>query len=105
VNIAKDVKLLFQFFPARPLFAFPRAKQGEHGRIAMKYTDIAIIGSGLAGSTAAAMLGCAGIPTFLIDPHQAYPLDFRVEKISGDEQLGRFYQTGIADSVLRLGHP
>jgi hypothetical protein len=67
----------------------------------MKYTDIAIIGGGLAGSTAAAMLGRAGIPTILIDPHQVYPFDFRVEKISGDEQLGRFYQTGIADSVLR----
>jgi 2-polyprenyl-6-methoxyphenol hydroxylase-like FAD-dependent oxidoreductase len=67
----------------------------------MKYTDIAIIGGGLAGSTAAAMLGRAGIPTVLIDPHQVYPFDFRVEKISGDEQLDRFYRTGIADSVLR----
>jgi 2-polyprenyl-6-methoxyphenol hydroxylase-like FAD-dependent oxidoreductase len=67
----------------------------------MKYTDIAIIGGGLAGSTAAAMLGRAGIPAVLIDPHQVYPFDFRVEKISGDEQLDRFYQTGIADSVLR----
>ena len=67
----------------------------------MKYADIAIIGGGLAGSTAAAMLGRAGIPTILIDPHQVYPFDFRVEKISGDEQFGRFYQTGIADSVLR----
>jgi 2-polyprenyl-6-methoxyphenol hydroxylase-like FAD-dependent oxidoreductase len=67
----------------------------------MRYTDIAIIGGGLAGSTAAAMLGRAGIPTVLIDPHQVYPFDFRVEKISGDEQFGRFYQTGIADSVVR----
>ncbi|KRQ98639.1 hypothetical protein CQ10_26295 [Bradyrhizobium valentinum] len=67
----------------------------------MKCTDIAIIGGGLAGSTTAAMLGRAGIPTVLIDPHQAYTFDFGVEKISGDEQLGRFYQTGIADSVLR----
>ncbi len=67
----------------------------------MRYTDIAIIGGGLAGSTAAAMLGRAGIPTLLIDPHQTYPFDFRVEKLSGDEQLERFYQTGIADSVLR----
>jgi 2-polyprenyl-6-methoxyphenol hydroxylase-like FAD-dependent oxidoreductase len=67
----------------------------------MKYTDIAIIGGGLAGSTAAAMLGRAGIPAVLIDPHQVYPFDFRVEKISGDEQLDRFYQTGIAESVLR----
>jgi 2-polyprenyl-6-methoxyphenol hydroxylase-like FAD-dependent oxidoreductase len=67
----------------------------------MRYTDIAIIGGGLAGSTAAAMLGRAGIAAVLIDPHQAYPFDFRVEKISGDEQLERFYRTGIAESVLR----
>src|SRR3954469_11116126 len=67
----------------------------------MKYTDIAIIGGGLAGSIAAAMLGRAKISAVLIDPHQTYPFDFRVEKISGDEQLDRFYQTGIADSVLR----
>src|SRR6478735_544707 len=67
----------------------------------MGYTDIAIIGGRLGGSTAAAMLGRAGIPTVLIDPHQVYPSDFRVEKISGAEQLDRFYQTGIADSVLR----
>jgi 2-polyprenyl-6-methoxyphenol hydroxylase-like FAD-dependent oxidoreductase len=67
----------------------------------MRYTDIAIIGGSLAGSTAATMLGRAKISTVLIDPHQTYPFDFRVEKISGDEQLDRFYQTGIADSVLR----
>ena len=35
----------------------------------MRYTDIAIIGGGLAGSTAAAMLGRAGIAAVLIDPH------------------------------------
>jgi len=67
----------------------------------MKYTDIAIIGGGLAGSTAAAMLGRAGIATVLIDPHEVYPFDFRVEKLSGDAQLERFFRTGIADSVLR----
>lgn len=67
----------------------------------MQYTDIAIIGGGLAGSTAAAMLGRAGISAILIDPHEVYPFDFRVEKISGDAQLERFHRTGIADSVLR----
>jgi 2-polyprenyl-6-methoxyphenol hydroxylase-like FAD-dependent oxidoreductase len=66
----------------------------------MKYTDIAIIGGGLAGSTAAAMLGRAGIPAILIDPHPVYPPDFRVEKLSGDEQIERFRKTGIAESVL-----
>jgi 2-polyprenyl-6-methoxyphenol hydroxylase-like FAD-dependent oxidoreductase len=67
----------------------------------MKYTDIAIIGGGLAGSTAAAMLGRAGISAVLIDPHPVYPPDFRVEKLSGGEQLDRFARTGIAESVLR----
>ena len=67
----------------------------------MKYTDIAIIGGGLAGSTAAAMLGRAGIAAVLIDPHHTYPFDFRVEKLSGDGQLERFRATGIAESVLR----
>ena len=67
----------------------------------MKYTDIAIIGGGLAGSSAAAMLGRAGISAVLIDPHRLYPPDFRVEKISGDLQVERFRRTGIADAVLR----
>src|SRR5882757_5866038 len=67
----------------------------------MRHTDIAIIGGGLAGSTAAAMLGRAGIATLLIDPHEGYPFDFRVEKLSGDAQLARFERTGIAEAVLR----
>lgn len=67
----------------------------------MKYTDIAIVGGGLAGSTAAAMLGRAGISAVLIDPHPVYPPEFRVEKLAGSEQVGRFARTGIAESVLR----
>src|SRR4051812_19495902 len=67
----------------------------------MKYTDIAIIGGGLAGSTAAAMLGRAGISAVLIDPHPHYPPDFRVEKIGGELQVERFRQTGIAEATLR----
>jgi 2-polyprenyl-6-methoxyphenol hydroxylase-like FAD-dependent oxidoreductase len=67
----------------------------------MKYTDIAIIGGGLAGSTTAAMLGRAGIAAILIDPHSAYPPDFRVEKLAGPEQLERFRKTGVAEAVLQ----
>ena len=67
----------------------------------MRYTDIAIIGGGLAGSTAAAMLGRAGIPTLMIDPHETYPFDFRAEKLSGDTQLARFERTALAEPVLR----
>lgn len=71
----------------------------------MRYTDIAIIGGGLAGSLAAAMLGRAGIPAIVIDPHKAYPFDFRVEKIGGEEQVERFCKTGLAESVLRAATP
>src|ERR1700744_1753024 len=68
----------------------------------MKYTDIAIIGGGLAGSTAAAMLGRAGISATLIDPHPMYPPDFLVEKISGEVQVERFRKTGVAEATLRV---
>jgi 2-polyprenyl-6-methoxyphenol hydroxylase-like FAD-dependent oxidoreductase len=67
----------------------------------MRYTDIAIIGGGLAGSTAAAMLGRAGIAAVMVDPHEVYPPDFRVEKLSGQLQVDRFRKTGIADATLR----
>jgi 2-polyprenyl-6-methoxyphenol hydroxylase-like FAD-dependent oxidoreductase len=67
----------------------------------MRYTDIAIVGGGLAGSTAAAMLGRAGISAILIDPNPKYRPDFRVEKLSGQQQLERFRRTGIAEAVLR----
>jgi 2-polyprenyl-6-methoxyphenol hydroxylase-like FAD-dependent oxidoreductase len=84
------------------LFAFSGAMialQSEDGP--MRYTDIAIVGGGLAGSTAAAMLGRAGIAAVLIDPNPRYRPDFRVEKLSGLQQIERFRQTGLAEAVLR----
>src|SRR5436305_555538 len=67
----------------------------------MRYTDIAIVGGGLAGSTAAAMLGRAGISAILIDPHAVYRPDFRIEKLSGHQQIERFRKTGLAETILR----
>lgn len=66
----------------------------------MRYTDIAIVGGGLAGSTAAAMLGRAGIPTILIDPHPVYPPDLRCEKLDGG-QVDILRKTGLAEAALR----
>ena len=66
----------------------------------MRYTDIAIVGGGLAGSIAAAMLGRAGIPAVLIDPHVVYPPDLRCEKLGG-AQLDLLRKTGLAEAVLR----
>jgi 2-polyprenyl-6-methoxyphenol hydroxylase-like FAD-dependent oxidoreductase len=67
----------------------------------MRYTDIAVVGGGLAGSIAAAMLGRAGISAILVDPHPMYPPDFRVEKLSGELQIERFRKTGLAEATLR----
>jgi 2-polyprenyl-6-methoxyphenol hydroxylase-like FAD-dependent oxidoreductase len=66
----------------------------------MRYTDVAIVGGGLAGSTAAAMLGRAGIPAILIDPHPVYPPELRCEKLGG-EQLELLRRTGLAEPTLR----
>ena len=66
----------------------------------MRQTDILIAGGGLAGSTAAAMLGRAGYGVVLADPHEAYPPDFRAEKIDGT-QARILRRTGLADAVLR----
>src|SRR6202048_2951134 len=66
----------------------------------MRYTDVAIVGGGLAGSTAAAMLGRAGVSALLIDPHPSYPPELRCEKLGGD-QLDLLRKTGLAEPTLR----
>ena len=71
---------------------------------AVHVSDIAIVGGGLAGSLAAAMLGRAGIGAVLIDPRSEYPADFRCEKLDGD-QVAILKKTGLADAVLRVSTP
>jgi 2-polyprenyl-6-methoxyphenol hydroxylase-like FAD-dependent oxidoreductase len=66
----------------------------------MRYTDVAIVGGGLAGSMAAAMLGRAGVPALMIDPHTNYPPELRCEKLGGD-QIELLRKTGLADATLR----
>src|ERR1700751_3915834 len=70
----------------------------------MLTTDVAIVGGGLAGSLAAAILGRAGIDAALIDPHAVYPEDFRCEKLDG-EQVKILDKTGLAGAVLRATTP
>lgn len=67
----------------------------------MQCTDVAIVGGGLAGSLAATMLSRKAISTVLIDPHEKYPFDFRVEKIGNALQLERLAKTGIAQAILQ----
>jgi 2-polyprenyl-6-methoxyphenol hydroxylase-like FAD-dependent oxidoreductase len=66
----------------------------------MKSCDIAIAGAGLAGSTAAAMLGKAGYRITLVDPHDSYPAEFRCEKLDAS-QVALLRKTGLAEAVLR----
>jgi 2-polyprenyl-6-methoxyphenol hydroxylase-like FAD-dependent oxidoreductase len=66
----------------------------------MRQTDIVIAGGGLAGSTAAAMLGRAGYSVVIADPHAVYPPDFRAEKLDS-AQVRVLRKTGVADAVLR----
>lgn len=68
----------------------------------MRETDIAVVGGGLAGSTAAAMLGRAGVSAVLIDPHEKYPPDLRCEKIS-TSQIELLRKTGLAGAMFRTG--
>ena len=62
-------------------------------------TDVAIIGGGLAGATAAAMLGRAGHAAILIEPHMEQRPEFRCEKLD-ESQLELLRRTGLADDVL-----
>ena len=66
----------------------------------MKQCDIAIVGAGLAGATAAAMLGKAGYSVALIDPHDSCPPEFRCEKLDAS-QVELLRKTGLAEPVLR----
>jgi 2-polyprenyl-6-methoxyphenol hydroxylase-like FAD-dependent oxidoreductase len=70
----------------------------------MRQTDVAIVGGGLAGATAAAMLGRAGLNAVLVDPHPLYPKDFRCEKLDAS-QIVLLRKTGLADAVLRAATP
>jgi 2-polyprenyl-6-methoxyphenol hydroxylase-like FAD-dependent oxidoreductase len=70
----------------------------------MRQTDIVIVGAGLAGSTAAAMLSRAGYDVLLVDPHAVYPPDFRCEKLDRS-QIEILKKTGLADAVLKVATP
>ena len=66
----------------------------------MRQTDIVIAGGGLAGSTAAAMLGRAGYGVVLVDPHDDLSAGF--PRREDRRHAGRVLRkTGLADAVLR----
>jgi 2-polyprenyl-6-methoxyphenol hydroxylase-like FAD-dependent oxidoreductase len=78
--------------------------EADFQEVQLRHTDVAIVGGGLAGSLAAAMLGRAGIDAVVIDPHPVYPPDFRCEKLDR-EQLRTLQLTGLADAVMSASTP
>ncbi|MCP3369441.1 FAD-dependent oxidoreductase [Bradyrhizobium cajani] len=66
--------------------------------------DIAVVGGGLAGSLAAAVLARAGHRVALIDKRAIYPDEFRVEKIGG-HQLEILRRLGFIGGLESVGCP
>src|SRR4051812_31695695 len=64
-------------------------------------TDIAIVGGGLAGSLAAAVLARAGHRVVLIDKREVYPEEFRVEKLAG-QQLDILRRLGFINELAAV---
>lgn len=67
-------------------------------------TDVVIVGGGLAGSLAAAMLGLQGLRVVLVDINEVYPPGLRCEKISG-LQVAMLRKCPIVDEVLSVATP
>lgn len=79
------------------------AEEGTNQPIAacedeMNETDVAIVGAGLAGSLARAVLSRAGYRVVLIDKRSIPPDEFRVEKVAG-RQIDIFRRLGFLGDV------
>lgn len=71
---------------------------GDSGRTIA--ADVAIVGGGLAGSLAAAVLTRAGYKVALIDKRAVYPEEFRVEKLGG-QQVEILRRLGLLDAFAK----
>src|SRR4051812_38551407 len=66
--------------------------------------DTAVVGSGLAGSIVATLLGRAGRSVAAIDQHAAYPPDFRAEQLVG-EQASQLERLGLLKDIVGGNRP
>ncbi|WP_439363616.1 FAD-dependent oxidoreductase [Bradyrhizobium sp. DASA03005] len=76
----------------------PVTEPVDGGESATIDSDVAIVGGGLAGSLAAAVLARAGHRVALVDKRAVYPDEFRVEKIGG-HQLELLRKLGFLDAL------
>lgn len=68
----------------------------------MHHADVTIIGAGVAGALAAAVLGRQGIPVCVIDPIHPFGPDFRCEKLE-HAHIVALERAGLVDEVLPRG--
>ncbi len=62
-------------------------------------SDVLIVGAGLGGATAAAVLSRAGCDVVVVDRHAAYPADFRAEQLVGS-QTDALRRLGLLDGIV-----
>lgn len=65
----------------------------------MREHDIVIVGGGLAGSLACAMLARDGFDVAMVDPHETYPAELRCEKLI-TRQIDILERSGFAPQVV-----
>ena len=82
----------------------PNLTVGADRDAASIVADVAIVGGGLAGSLAAAVLTRRGLRVALIDKRAVYPEEFRVEKLGG-QQLDILRRLGLIDAFAKDACP
>lgn len=61
--------------------------------------DVVVVGAGLAGAAAAAVLNRAGCDVVVVDRHSTYPADFRAEQLVGS-QTDALRRLGLLDGIV-----
>ncbi len=62
-------------------------------------SDVAVVGAGLGGAAAAAVLSRAGCDVIVVDRHATYPADFRAEQLVG-WQTDALRRLGLLDGIV-----
>ncbi len=66
--------------------------------------NVVIVGAGLGGATAAAVLSRAGHDVVVVDRHAAYPADFRAEQLVGS-QTDALRRLGLLEGIVGQATP